>query len=321
MEREIIESAKRVNLIDFLCSNGYQYKKCGTFYKFEVNGHTIEINSKTPNLWTRWSVGEYLKDNISLLTKYLNFDFTSAVNKLSHQSYSTVVEPKTNKPSDKTLSHLELKEEIQLNGNYVKNAYAYLINTRKIDKNIITQLFTNNLISTDNHANITFFHYDIFGKNIVGYSKHGTNTYKTYKRESKQSQSFFMISVLDGKITKISNVNSIQWDILVICESPIDTISFFDIFQKRFLKKSALLISLSSIANYKRFVKWYQLFKIESKKIIISLDNDTNGIKTMKELQKNIPHGIIYIEPLQVYDCKDWNEFLTKNKNRIDRST
>lgn len=177
--------------------------------------------------------------------------------------------------------------------------YAYLINTRKIDKDVINYFVKEKMLYQEKeHGNAVFVGYD--KDKVPKYAAmRGTNTYKTFKGDLENSDKSYGFSKA-GISRKI-----------IVFESPIDLMSYMTL-QKIIGNDDAHhhLLSLGGTAHVAldRYLK--ENDSIDT--IRLCLDNDNAGYKGTKSIAEAYKDYKIEYE---IYSAKDFNEYLQK---RID---
>ena len=312
--KQDIEKAKSISLIDYLTHKGYNPKHMGKYYKFEINGHTIDINENTPNRWTRWSSGEH-GDNIDLLIKMMGCSFQSAISELLGDKYTTIESHQEPQKTPKTVK--QINSLLNIDTSKIKRVYAYLIKTRGISPQIVQDLFNNNLVCSDNKGNIIFYHYNITTGEIVGFTKRGTISGARffYTDDCVGGLSFFILNTWNGNIQPIEDIAKLQIDHLIILESPIDTLSYYELYRNRWSGKRVILISLSSVDRFQNFLKWYKDKGLTSD-VLICTDNDIHGYNVLKVAKDNGLSFRAWFGELRASRVKDYNELLQLRKSK-----
>lgn len=110
------KAANNTDLVSYLESKGFQFKKVGTSYKpivrspysGDMSSLSIFENRKG---WKRWSIGEHGGDAISFLQMNMGMSFQEAVLELtSGQSFA--LPPVSSAPTHKSLSHATMANKI-----------------------------------------------------------------------------------------------------------------------------------------------------------------------------------------------------------------
>ena len=179
-----------------------------------------------------------------------------------------------------------------------RNVFAYLIKTRGIAKDVVTELMKRKMIYQDKHKNCVFVGYDSNNKNKPVYAcLRGTNTYKKFQGDVQGCDYSKGIYVQNGS------------EKLVVAEAFIDAMSIMTINGKDWKKYD--YIALGGTGKYKA-IKTY-LDKGKTKKLLIATDNDKGGINAAEIIRdfvkKNYPDVLVKF-CLPPTSGRDWNELL-----------
>ncbi|MGN0657728.1 MAG: DUF3991 domain-containing protein [Ruminiclostridium sp.] len=291
---EQIEKARQTSLADFFIQNGYETERSRG--ELHVKGYGgLYVNIET-NEWYCFSQADKHggRNAINCLTDIIGMDFKSAVEaltgeSLSHRDYRQI----SKAPPEK--KELVLPERAD---NMLK-VFAYLCQTRLLDREIISELAHEGLLYQDSRGNAVFLHKDENGK-IVGAEIQGTNTEKRYKGVAAgTSDSLFSVTI--GIPTKA-----------YIFESAIDLLSFRQLANQQKIQNSVLVSmaglkpnSLKSLSE-----RGLQLFA--------RVDNDEAGRKFIDSNNLTQRNHI-----LKEFGVKDFNELLMiikKKKQKIEKS-
>ena len=139
--QEQFESALSVDLLEFLKSRGYEFKKCGNEYHMKEHDSFVVSNNKWK--WNSRGIGGGTA--ITFLTQVENMSYVDAVLSLCGKQYGEI---------RKDISHITTNPEPPKPKNLIvpnandtaKHAFAYLSKTRLIDKDIISDLMKKGLI-------------------------------------------------------------------------------------------------------------------------------------------------------------------------------
>lgn len=214
-----------------------------------------------------------------------------------------------------------------------KRTIAYLCNTRRIDKDIVLNFLTQGFLKMDIDYNLCFITYkDAIAKDdVIAITKKGT-VGKEYKCNlvKEHNTGFFY-----APKAAIENENFTS---IYVFESIVDLMSFLTLIKagKIVLPEDDVncFIAMNGASNKKYLAK--TLIKYPSiEKVIFCLDNDTSGIKAVKNIIKDYAIGVIGVAPsietVYSYDffdarkilkdisynygyCKDWNNVLVYDK-------
>lgn len=195
-----------------------------------------------------------------------------------------------------------------------KKLLWYLINERKIDKEIVFKLLKTKKIYQDTKKNIVFLGKDTNGVNRYA-NLRGTNANIAFKGDVKNSDKSY------GFILETKNKDN-----LVVVESPIDAISYLALktIENNFFDSTILSLGgLSSREHLERY-----LSENDVKKITFALDNDYLARNSKKELcnwGQNTAKALLekysknYSVENEVSVLKDWNEDLIQMKNGLSK--
>ena len=184
-----------------------------------------------------------------------------------------------------------------------RNVFAYLIKTRGITKDIVTELIKRKMIYQDKHKNCVFVGYDINDKNKPVYAcLRGTNTYKKFQGDVRGCDYSKGIYVENGSKT------------FVVTESFIDAMSVMTIMGKDWKKHNYL--ALGGTGKYEAIKSYLNAGKV--KNLIIATDNDKAGRTAAKIIstfvKRDYPDVSVKVSLPPVNSGKDWNEVINKNK-------
>lgn len=143
-----------------------------------------------------------------------------------------------------------------------RNVFAYLIKTRGIAKDVVTELMKRKMIYQDKHKNCVFVGYDSNNKNKPVYAcLRGTNTYKKFQGDVRGCDYSKGIYVENGSKT------------LIVTESFIDAMSVMTIMGKDWKKHDYL--ALGGTGKHEAIKYYLNTGKV--KNLIIATDNDKAG--------------------------------------------
>lgn len=298
------QTANQVDLVSYLESRGYEMVKRGSSYKLKIpkpfpgDMSSVSIFENRRG-WKRWSTGEHGGDAISFLEKNFGMTFQEAVCELTGTpvaaTYAPVQTTKTEYTEQKTL---ELPKKCD--GKFSR-LFAYLNQTRKIDKEIILQMIKEKKIYQDTRNNVVFVGYD--EKNVPKFGcVRGTNTNAApYRGDCDGSDKRYAFS-MNGNNTKGK---------LYVFEAPIDLMShatMANIITKNpeaWKQHSRICLAGTSDVALEHYLKSHP----EIKEIHFCLDNDEKGrLWAAKHCEKYSSLG--YITKDHQLKYKDMNEEL-----------
>lgn len=285
---EMIEQARNANLAEYFKSSGYEFEQRRS--EVHIRGYGgLYVNEET-NQWYCFSMsGKNGGTNaVNCLTNVIGLDFKTAVSELAGYSLSRpAYRERTAAPPKKR--DLVIPER----ADNMRNVFAYLCQTRKIDSKIVSELARNGLLYQDKRGNAVFVHRDENDK-IIGAELQGTSTYQRFKGVAAgTSDSLFSV--------KIGEPNRAY-----VFESAIDLLSFRQLANPAKIQNS-VLVSMAGL-------KPNSLTALSERglELYACVDNDEAGIKFTKS-NGLIPCNCI----LQENNVKDFNELLqTIEQNR-----
>ena len=300
-----IEEAEQKDIITLAEQNGLTFKQQGKY--FRCNEHDSLLVTGQKFFWNSRQIGGY--GAISFATNVLDLNFKEAL--------EVLLEKGIIKERDQASNIKEFNKEDLREVNDSTNVYNYLLKERCIDVDIIETLISNRSISEDEYGNAIFkwFSHD---NEVVGANKRGTGN-KKFVQEVEGSEL--------GKGFKIDNFEkneAIQK--IVFCESPIDTISYFQMYDKeekmntRYMSLSGVKVDLIKLAlnDIALFNKDKETFNANEFKIVLALDNDKAGIKATHKFINMFEDTNKIIEH-RPKNFKDWNQKLQHlHKYKLD---
>ncbi len=312
---ELDQFKTQINLVDYAQNNGYQLdqKKSSTncIVLFDNQGDKILIGlNKTDNHYFYYSLtNETDKGSIiDFVQKRKNLNLGEVRKELrlwinnSHSTKYKVNSKVNNKVTNK--SEIKLtpidrnKYQIiaQIESFQTINNHSYL-NQRGINQNTLDNPRFKETIYQDKRNNVIFPHsdregicgYSIRNQNFKGFSTGGTKGLWTSKSGSKDNK-------------------------LVICESPIDCLSYHQLFPDDHTRYFA---TSGTLSEKQKDLLRTAFEKIDQKggSIIIATDKDVGGEEISQELTKIAPKTAQISRHVPKYQ-KDWNEAL---KAKIER--
>ena len=253
---EQLQAARSANLAEYFQTHGFDcelrrnelhVKGFGGFY----------INTET-NAWYCFSksANNGGKNAVNCLMEMLGMDLKTAVTELSGCSYSRPISytPTVKPPPDER--ELIMPER----ADNMRNVFAYLCQTRKIDSKIVEGLVHDGLLYQDKRGNAVFVHKNESGE-IVGAELQGTNSYKRFK------------GVATGTADSVFSVKIGQPKKAYIFESAIDLLSFKQLANQEKIQNSVLV----SMAGLKP--NSLKTLSDNGIKLYSCVDNDDKGIK------------------------------------------
>jgi len=302
-ENSVMQQARNVNIVDYLRSKGEALKKIGHHEYCPTDHDSLKINENGKGyVWnSRGTKGNAL----DFAMDYFGLSLVDAVKDLTGNNGSTA-NTAVIRPTHSIAEEVEEREFVITKADNVKRAYAYLNKTRGISKETLTMCLEKHLLSQDLNGNVVFRWLDENG-NIVGANLKGTMTDKPFNKITRNN---------DGENCGFWLKNGDNPSKLVAFESPIDLLSFIDIYGKN--TNNRYLLSLSGLKDgvIHKFVKDHGL---QYQDVTICTDNDEIN-------EDNLCPGVDFAMMMcNRYGCKsflpqgakDWNELLLlKRRNK-----
>lgn len=296
---EQIQAARGANLAEYFQTHGFDcelrrnelhVKGFGGFY----------INTDT-NEWHCFSKSGKNggRNAVNCLMEMLGMDLKTAVSELAGCSYSRPTTYEQYSPPPPKKRKLELPER----ADNMRNVFAYLCQTRKIDGKIVEGLVRDGLLYQDKRGNAVFLHKNEDGE-IVGAELQGTNSFKRFKGVAAgTSDSLFSVKI---------GGHQCHTDRAYVFESAIDLLSFKMLANPNKIQNS-ILVSMAGL-------KPNSLNALSEKglRLYACVDNDEAGIKFTSD------NGLIPCNRILIDNrVKDYNELLqliTRNRETIMKS-
>lgn len=296
---EEIQIANNSSIIDYINTLGIQTKRAGQTLK--VEGYGGLYIDPVRNKWNCFSQGK--GGGIIQLVMFLeNKTWVQAMKGILNKSYTNEIKPIT---KTKTQDIENKKLNLPKKNNTYNHVIAYLIKTRKIDKEVIYKFIQNKTLYEDERKNCVFVGYD--EKDIPRYAGiRGTNTNIPFKGEVGGSNKAYSFK-LKGETNK-----------LYVFESPIEIMSYLTLQKNKGFnieKGKHHMLSLGCLAPVA--LEKYLKDNPNIEEIILCLNNDKWGIKASNEIKD------IYKDKFNIRTeyptLGDWNEDLVYKIN-IDNS-
>ncbi len=292
---EQLQAARGANLTEYFQTHGYDCElRRNELHVKGFGGFYIKTDT---NEWYCFSKSGKNggRNAINCLMEMLGMDLKTAVSELTGCSYSRspIYEHYSSPPTKKR--ELVLPER----ADSMRNVFAYLCQTRKIDSKIVSDLVRDGLLYQDKFGNAVFLHKNEDGK-IVGAELQGTNTYKRFKGVAEgTSDSLFSV--------KIGTPNRAY-----VFESAIDLLSFKQLANPDKIQNSVLV----SMAGLKP--NSLKPLSENSLRLYACVDNDEKGLKFISD------NGLIPCNKILIDNrVKDYNELLKlikRNRETVAKS-
>lgn len=295
----IVAQIKELPIQDYAQHLGFTVQQVGTYYTLKEHDSVRIDPSK--NRFVRNSTGAK-GSVIDFSMEFERLDKQSAISKLAGyigadrtlpSAQVTQIKPSTKVKADK----LTLPQRAE----NMRNIFAYLINTRKIDPQIVSQWVHDKNLYQDTHKNCVFVTYDKNG-NPEFVSQRGTNTHKPFKADIEGSN-YDTCHFINNNASK-----------LVVCEAMIDLMSVQTILQAKGRDlKGYNYLSLNGATKTNAVLN--ALKNSPTDTVILATDNDNAGKKARIELQQLISEYDKNIKTIEYVpqNEKDWNAELVAN--------
>ncbi|MGV2929293.1 DUF3991 and toprim domain-containing protein [Macrococcus capreoli] len=308
LTKEAIERAHSVPIVEFLESQGYQLEKQGKGYYRMVEHDSFVINAnKNAYVWN--SRGRKGRGAVSILTdpELFNYNYRNAIIEL-------------NKPENERLLHEGnvFKEKPKEPYVYPEHTITkdeptkvinYLVNERKINKDLVEQFVNKGMIKQDKRNNAFYPWYvdgHVVGHNVEGtYVKEGGHRFKQINENGDQSRGF---KFQTGK-SKVENY--------FFFESEVDAMSYVSLNGLTPNSKYMAMRGVNNEALVARELHEYKDNHDKFPNIILGADNDKAGLEfneriinifNQAEISEELSPNIFVAQPPGKY--KDWNDCL-----------
>lgn len=300
---EDIEMAKNVDIMSYLSSKGYTFKKNGT-NRYLLEPHSSLAIFTSTNSW--YSFKENKGGNlINFLQYYENKTFQEAMIELVGEP-----EHRTQAEIKKYTPIIEEKGELILpNANNNNNrAFAYLTKTRGIDSDIVNEMINQGNIYENDKGGVVFLGKDK-ENNVKFACVRGTNDVNKFRQDVKNSEKEYGFKTV-GKSNR-----------LFVFEAPIDLLSHATISKMQgedWQKDNRVSLGGTSDKALNKFLEENE--NIEE--IVLFLDNDEAGIENAKKIAEKYKDNY-NIKIFNTTKGKDLNEMLLnfKNEKEINNNT
>lgn len=304
MEEEWNLIREKVRITELATIYGFTLIRKGRYFSLKEHD-SVRINPEKNN-YNRWSTGtqgsciDFAYEFGNYRNKYDAIrhllELARVAKRMSYQSVG-MKEPETQ--LSETFKKRE-KRSLKLpeRDNNVKNVFAYLVKTRGIDKDIVSNFLERRYLYQDIHKNCVFVTYK--EDKPVFASLRGTNTHIKFIGDVEGSDQTRCSYIDNGK------------KVIVVTESMIDAMSYMT-FQRHmtFQENEYNYLALSSANKYSAILVHLKEHP-EINQVILAYDNDTAGIHAMKESQKMlINYGFQgRVKTHFPAFTKDWNDEL-----------
>ena len=277
------EAARLTDLVSLLQSQGEQLKRSGKEYVWRDGSEKVTVRG---NLWFH----QYERiggDTVDFVRRFYNMDFPQAVNFLLGNNGGALPQAEPVKREPPKPFTLPPKND------NMRRVYAYLMNRRGIDRDVIYTFAHCGLIyESEKYHNVVFV-----GKDNQGIPRHihkrGTASESTYKGNAVSSNPRY----------------SFHWtgtdNALYLFEAPIDMLSFISMNKENW--RSHSYAAACCVGDQVLFQMLKANPNIDT--VCLCMDNDTAGQAANKRISDKLSIQGIKHEVL-VPAHKDWNEDL-----------
>ena len=276
------KQARQTDLVSLLRSLGETLKRSGKEYEWKDGSAKVTIRG---NLWYH-QYEEVGGDAIDFVRRFMGKSYPEAMEYLLGGCGGTLI---VSPPIVKEAKPFELPSK---NDN-MRRAYAYLLNRRGIDKDVLNAFVYKQMIyESEKYHNVVFIGYDQDGTPRHA-SMRGTGSKSTYKGNAPSSQPEY----------------SFHWTgtsrYLYLFEAPVDMLSFISMNKERWQSHS--YASCCGVADH---VLW-QMLKDNPNigYVYLCLDSDEPGQAATHRIGRRLSEKGIRFKIL-VPIRKDWNEDL-----------
>ena len=268
-----INLANSVNIINYALSLGYPVKQV-TSHSHKINGYGglyIHSNGQKWNWFSQNKGG----GAIQFVMEMENKSWVDAVKTLIGKT-DEIIKYK----SPEVIEDEDKKGEFILpeKNTTFKHIFAYLINSRGIEKKIVYEFVKNHKLYENKYGSCVFVGYD--NEKVPKYASiRSTNTIgKSFRCDVKNSDKSYPFCY-DGKN-----------DTVCVFESPIDLMSYFTLVKKHNINNfENNCISLGGVSD--KALDYYLKENPNIKKIMLCLDNDEAGHFACKQIFNKYKEG------------------------------
>lgn len=287
-----IQEANNKSIESYISKSNLQTIKAGKTLKVEGYGG-LYINP-VENKWNCFSTNK--GGGIIQLVMFLeDKSWREAIESLLDESIGNEIKPIKFEEREIVKKDLQLPDK----NNTYRHMIAYLIKTRKIDKDIVYKFIKENKLYEDKRRNCVF----------VGYDKNNNPKYAGL-RGSNDRYRFRGDVESSDKSYSFNTINKDSKDLYVF-ESPIEMMSYMTLYKNiNRIDFDSNAISLSSVSDValERFLKESEI-NIEN--IILCLNNDKAGIEASGQIADKYLSG--YNISMEFPILEDWNDELKES--------
>lgn len=306
-DRIVKEIKSSIPIQDYAQAIGFTVKRAGSYYTLKEHD-SVRIDPRKNAFWRNSQGSKAQGSIIDFVMHFEGLDQATAINKLASYIGANGQTTQHNLPKAPPIPSQEKKSTEfvlpQKGDKTMRNVYAYLIHTRKIDSEIVKQWVRNGNLYQDVNKNCVFVTYDKSGKPNFA-SQKGTNTSKPFQADVENS---------DYNCCHFINNNA---KTLIVCEAVIDLMSVQTILKAngRDLNNYNYL-SLNGAGKTHAILNALQNCKTDT--VVLATDNDTAGAQAraeLRELSGNFDKDIKFVDFIPK-SKNDWNAELIANVQR-----
>ena len=328
-----IQDAKSISMIDFLYKEyGWTFERVGGYYRGKEHD-SLMIKSDERSWWWN-SQNLHGRNAFDWLTAVEHNSYTQALEKLIGSPTNTISENKKTlsfSPAPKVdkIAVVERKEFVipEKADGKPSRAFAYLLKTRCLDSDVVSQMFHEKQIYQDVKGNVVFAGYD--ENNEMKFAERKlTNTYLANLKNENGKRQFVPINV-EGSDKRYSFNVSVDKDafpaaegILYVFEAPVDLLSHatFKMMNERArAAEQGVKPDLHAWRNVNRLslsgtskvaLDSYLERNPQINKIVFAMDYDAKGIQWATAYEKEYSERGYSCSKIKPFKGKDWNECL-----------
>lgn len=292
VSKDMINKAMQVDLLEYAKSLGMEFETRGSNNTLYQKGHSLNI-TRSKNMYYRFSTGTG-GNVINFAMEQNGWTFQQAVRTLCGEEIQKSVPKQTYTPAKQIPEHKEKMILPKANSD-AHRAFAYLVKTRHIDSQIVTQLMHEHKIYENDKHSCVFVGFDKNGQ--AGYaSVRSTYTMgNSYRGDVKNSDKRHCFT-LNGKS-----------DSVYVFEAPIDAMSHATLTKvSGWDWQEDWRIALGGVSDLglQQFLSLHP----EIKNIHFATDNDEQGKKVL-ENEYNTDGTIKKVGYMQKYKDKGYEVF------------
>ena len=292
VSKDMINKAMQVDLLEYAKSLGMEFETRGRNNTFYQKGHSLNI-TRSKNMYYRFSTGKG-GNVINFAMEQNGWTFQQAVRSLCGEEIQKSVPKQTYIPAKQIPEHKEKMILPKANSD-ARRAFAYLVKTRHIDSQIVTQLMREHKIYENDKHSCVFVGFDKNGQ--AGYaSVRSTYTMgNSYRGDVKNSDKRHCFT-LNGKS-----------DSVYVFEAPIDAMSHATLTKvSGWDWQEDWRIALGGVSDLglQQFLSLHP----EIKNIHFATDNDEQGKKVL-ENEYNTDGTIKKVKKKKKYKDKGYEVF------------